>query len=148
MIVGKKLERLELSDALLLGIDIIDEQHKALFDLFNALIDRLDGDLPDEGQDHIIGRLFDYTKYHFSEEERVMKACGYPKRRAHSKQHDAFVVNLKDLTAKGKLDRDGTHELVQFLSKWIELTCWRKDTGAGTTWVSLLENVSWPSEIY
>ena len=116
---GKKLAKLVLTDALLMGVDIIDDQHKALFELFNTLIDRLERPLPEAGEADIVGRLFDYARFHFAEEERVMEACGFPKRRAHGRQHDAFVLNLKDVTVGGD-DRKSMGELVQFLAHWIQ----------------------------
>ena len=117
---GKKLEKLVLADALIMDVGVIDDQHKALFELFNTLIDGLERPLPPVEEADIVGRLFDYTKYHFAEEQRVMEACGYPKRRAHGRQHDAFVLNLKDLTTGDSADRKGMGELVQFLAHWIQ----------------------------
>ncbi|MEI7607429.1 MAG: bacteriohemerythrin, partial [Rhodospirillaceae bacterium] len=105
---------------MLVGIDLIDEQHGFLIALFNTLIDRLNDGLSVAERDDMVGRLFEYTKYHFAAEEQVMASCGYAKRHSHRKQHDAFILNLKDLARNRELSPDDALELAQFLSKWIQ----------------------------
>jgi hemerythrin-like metal-binding protein len=114
------VEKIVFSDDLLVGIDIIDQQHKFLIALFNKVVDQLDVGFSDSNILAVAGHLFEYTKYHFSTEEQVMESLQYAKRHTHKKQHDAFVVKLKDLTRMVGRPDDNAVELVQFLVKWIQ----------------------------
>ena len=114
------LKKLVFSGDLLVGVDIIDEQHKFLVALFNNLIDQLNDELSDAGRNDVVIYLFEYTKYNFAAEEQVMSACKYPRLHSHKKQHDAFILILKDFTKKDGLTQEASTELAQFLSKWIQ----------------------------
>ena len=116
----QRMARIILSTDMLVGIELIDEQHRSLVALFNNLIDRLNEGLSEAERDDTVGRLFEYTKYHFTAEERIMESCGYATRHVHGKQHDAFVMNLKDLARNRELSQESLVELAQFLSKWIQ----------------------------
>ena len=49
----------------------IDNQHKALFNIFNRLYDYCMANEPNTTLELIISELVAYTKYHFSAEEEV-----------------------------------------------------------------------------
>ena len=115
------LTKIVLTDDLLVGVDLIDEQHRFLVALFNDLVGQLNEGLSEAGRSEIVGRLFEYTRYHFAAEEQVMAACKYAKAHSHKKQHDAFILSLKDLTKKDSLTQEATISLAQFLSKWSKL---------------------------
>jgi hemerythrin-like metal-binding protein len=126
------LAKIVLSENLLVGVELIDEQHGVLVALFNGLIERLNQGLSEPERDDILEHLFDYTKYHFTAEEQVMASCAYSKRHAHKKQHDAFILNLKDLAYNKALTLESTLELAQFLSKWIQHHILIADKEVGT----------------
>lgn len=98
-----------------------DEHHKELVSLMNDLHDAM---LKGK-QQAIIGStlkaLADYTKYHFSEEEKLMVAYAYPGLAEHKAQHDAFVEKVRDSIAKfeaGKLAL--SIEVMNFLRDWLK----------------------------
>ncbi|MEI6559574.1 MAG: bacteriohemerythrin [Rhodospirillaceae bacterium] len=105
---------------MLLGIGLIDEQHQSLVALFNALIDRLNDGFSDSERQVLVNRLFEYTQYHFTAEEQIMDSCKYAKRHSHKKQHDAFVMNIKDFANGKAMSPQGVMEIAQFLSVWIQ----------------------------
>ena len=81
-------------DGYAVGIGVIDEHHRYLLDLMNAL----HGALNAEGNVLEIARalkaLESYTVVHFAEEERLMDAFGYAERQAHAREHATFVAQI------------------------------------------------------
>lgn len=71
------------------GIDIIDEQHKRLFDYFHEIEQTIARDAPDEVA-HLVRALIDYAISHNSFEEALMEKAGYPLFDAHRQVHKAF----------------------------------------------------------
>ncbi len=86
------------------GVDKIDEQHEALFRMFNELGDALwDG----KGRE-VIGDalkfLAQYTVNHFRTEEEFMRSCRYPGYVAHKKLHDELVQEVSEFIVKFESD--------------------------------------------
>lgn len=71
------------------GIDLIDEQHKRLFQYFEDIQRCIDSG--DGSQVEILCRgLIDYVLSHLVFEESLMEQAGYPMFEAHRQVHDAF----------------------------------------------------------
>lgn len=82
-------------DSYLLGVDAIDEQHKALFSYAEKFLDAIEKG--ESGEEHeafseIVGFLAEYIVYHFSEEEKYQESIGYAGLEEHRKLHQAFVA--------------------------------------------------------
>lgn len=60
------------------GNEIVDEQHRSLFALFNELHDCVAQGHCGEQVDEVISRLQEYVLFHFSSEEDLMSTSGYP----------------------------------------------------------------------
>ena len=109
-------------DALSVGYNDIDMQHKKLFIIIRQFKEALD--MPQNEYKLKIGKiltkLIDYTVYHFSAEEKIMEKYGYPELGEHAKMHESFVqkmhTGLKDL-ASG--DIGAGKEFYYFLGKWL-----------------------------
>ncbi len=71
------------------GIDIIDEQHKRIFD-YLAEIDHAITTHSVEEVEHVIQELIDYAISHNTFEEGLMEQAGYPMLEAHRRTHEAF----------------------------------------------------------
>ncbi len=111
---------LEWSDKLSVNIDEIDAQHKKLIELINRLNDAWKEDFKREDVRSVFMELIEYTKYHFTSEEKYMEKINYPGLEAHKKQHAAFVNKLKNLQAKCSYNsREVYTDLLSFLSNWI-----------------------------
>ncbi len=108
------------SDALKLGIDEIDQQHRKLLSLIDELNEAM---RQGKGKD-ILGKitteLDSYTKYHFKSEERLFSNCGFPEAVSHKKIHDDFVQKVtgfkKDFDS-GKLGV--ATDILLFLNNWL-----------------------------
>ena len=107
------------------GITEIDDQHKQLFILIDQ-VNALEKDVKD-GIDcydevySVLKELEDYTVYHFEEEEKKLQAVGYEEFEAHKKEHDAFVLKVKEtLTEDLDLRQEGViRDLSEFLLEWV-----------------------------
>jgi len=74
--------------------DIIDWEHKKLFDLANEVIkiDRLKGHEAEFKE--AVEELYKYVQYHFSHEEELMKARDYELLEAHKKKHALIIAEM------------------------------------------------------
>lgn len=87
------------SPNLSVGVEMIDEQHKTLFENADKLFEA--------GRNHksaeFIGGLLEfldqYTKKHFSDEERYMLSIKYPEYDMQKKMHADFLARLAKLKA-------------------------------------------------
>jgi hemerythrin len=93
------------------GIELIDTQHKQLFEAINKLLEIC---AAGKGVDEIkksIDFLNDYTIKHFFEEERIQQKYNYPDYPAHKQYHEAFKATVRNLTHRLILN-GATEELV------------------------------------
>jgi hemerythrin len=105
-----------------LGIKIIDEQHKRLFDLTNELYEKCH--LGDNAvHDQFIKTLHMMVKYvieHFSAEEKIMEHVGYPRTAEQKEQHAAFTKKVIEESQKYAGGIVGVpQDLVHFLRDWL-----------------------------
>lgn len=77
------------------GIDIIDSQHKQLFDYFNDVEQAIaSGDAA--RVDEIARGLIQYAISHNTFEESLMKKANYPMLEAHAEVHEAFKLRAQN----------------------------------------------------
>ena len=74
----------------------IDAQHKKLFDLINAYYDGIKAGKADDAVGKAIDGLLDYTKYHFTHEEKLMQKYGYPALATQQAEHKLFIDKIAD----------------------------------------------------
>ncbi|WP_455233153.1 bacteriohemerythrin [Geopseudomonas aromaticivorans] len=71
------------------GIDIIDEQHKRIFEYLHE-IDHAIAQRSHELIEHVVKALIDYAISHNTFEESLMEKAGYPMLDAHHQVHEKF----------------------------------------------------------
>ncbi|MGB4948103.1 MAG: hemerythrin domain-containing protein, partial [Candidatus Competibacter denitrificans] len=67
-----KKDFIEWSDALSVGVEEVDQQHKGLAQMVNELNGAIHGGWGKETRDDIIVKLLEYTRVHFATEESLM----------------------------------------------------------------------------
>ncbi len=105
------------------GIKKMDDQHKVLVGLINALHGQKDA--KDKAFiEKVFATLVQYTINHFGDEEKILKRMHFPDFDLHHKQHENFIKTVSDL--KGQFDReDGQARvmalelLTKFLAEWL-----------------------------
>jgi len=108
------------TDALRLGIDSIDLQHRWLVDTTNALHDEMHAAAPDRtviGQ--IIEGLVDYTMNHFIHEEELFHRFGYPETPEHEAEHNGFTRQAVELLTQFEAGHSVGGETLDFLKSWL-----------------------------
>ncbi|OHW63252.1 bacteriohemerythrin [Andreesenia angusta] len=107
-----------------IGVDLIDEQHKHLFEIgnraYSILKDKLCIDKYDKVAE-VLEDLRDYTKYHFKTEEDYMLDIGYSNYFAQKVAHKDFVDKLDsyDLNSIDELTNKEIEEILSFIFKWV-----------------------------
>ena len=105
-------------DALLIGVEQIDAQHKSLVSMLNTLHEAsVAGDAAIVPE--IITKLKEYALMHFATEERYMKRNKYPFLFDHMSEHAFFVSKVKDFTATTSSEIDMLPAVLDFLTKWL-----------------------------
>jgi hemerythrin-like metal-binding protein len=106
-------------DSIVLGIPVIDQQHKALFGWINALNDAIIRGDGHEKVGDMIYNLITYVTEHFSEEERLMLSCNYPQLVSHRKEHDQFVEKLQSIQMSYLAGNDMSASVLDFMVEWL-----------------------------
>ena len=107
-----------------IGIPAIDEQHKKLFDIANAIDKLLNNELMTDKYDHIVAiieELQDYTSEHFAAEEAYMLANKYPKFLSHKVLHNEFIEKMGSIDL-AKIDNEQNaylKEILKFVIEWL-----------------------------
>ena len=110
------------SDLYLMGIKIIDDQHKGLLDFVNELYAHATGNEEEERTwfKEVIQHAVQYIKEHFTTEEKYMKATRFPDYAEHKKTHDEFtltVIKIAKDFEEGK--RLVLEKFAHFLKDWV-----------------------------
>ncbi len=79
------------------SINSIDSQHQRWIELVNNLHQAMLEGKGKEALDQTLKAMFDYTKIHFSTEEKLMSQHGYGEYAAHKKLHDQFIERVNQL---------------------------------------------------
>jgi hemerythrin len=108
------------NDALSVGIEEIDEQHKVLVELINRMHDAIHKRHGSDVVKGILAELADYTRIHFTVEESLMRILNYPGYEEHKEIHEELlnhVIELKEKVESGKTAIG--FELMHFLKNWL-----------------------------
>lgn len=114
-------EYIPWSDDLSVGLQEIDEQHKILINLINALYSESILKKADQSAvDAVLNELRQYTVIHFSVEESLFRLFDYPYIEAHQKQHDNLKEEVAKVHQRFRAGEPVSIELMSFLRRWIK----------------------------
>lgn len=114
----------EFSEEYMTGIDMIDREHKLLFELVENANNLAKSWSENSASDDIIDILKDlreYARSHFSDEEEYMRSINYEGLDAQKRAHDAFIAKLDEIKKEDieNNPREYLATLISFLLGWL-----------------------------
>ena len=85
------------------GNSIIDDQHRYLICLMNTIEIALRDNKNKDILKTAIDQLFEYTEYHFIQEERIQQKIKFPKAAEHKQEHQRILKDLNSI--KQQIDK-------------------------------------------
>lgn len=120
------MEKIVFDDSLMVGVDLIDEQHKELINRINNFLAKVEvSDLKSFSSEleQIFDFMADYASYHFSDEEKLMESHSCPILEFQKVQHQFFIMEANklkfDLKTKG-LTQELLTKSQKLLVDWIK----------------------------
>ena len=112
------------TDKFKIGIPMIDEEHKALFDIIGKIYKAIEVELVHDKFDlilDILDELKEYTSVHFADEENYMKEIGYDGLSQQQILHEKFVETLNEVNLDEVDDNqvEYLYEVLNFLQNWL-----------------------------
>ncbi|MCP5502570.1 MAG: bacteriohemerythrin [Leptospiraceae bacterium] len=102
------------------GIDVIDSQHKSLFEILNNLARAQKYGREMEVLSRIFNNLKIYVYTHFTLEEELMLKVNYPDFDNHKLSHLIFIGKVLDAEKDLKTgDKEAPKRVISFLSDWL-----------------------------
>lgn len=126
-ISAKETSTFAFTDNYKTGIELIDNEHRRLFEIIAEVNTLIHEELLYDKYDEImrlLGELKDYTEFHFEDEEAYMEQIKYPGLDIQHRAHSAFVerlvgINLAELDDMDDHQQDYLTELLSFLQNWL-----------------------------
>lgn len=114
----------EFTDKYLTGVEMIDREHKKLFEIIARANELIKAELLHDKYDEIVSildELRDYTKEHFSDEEEYMEQINYSRIDAQKRAHESFIERLTEINLEEVDDNQQQYleELMDFLLGWL-----------------------------
>ena len=102
------------------NIKEIDDQHKKWVKMLNDLYDSMKEGSGRHKLASVLDGLVEYTKVHFSTEEKILKKYGYPFFEGHKKIHDDMIGEVELLELRHKSGETSLSIYVMnFLKNWL-----------------------------
>lgn len=108
-------------ESLELGIDLIDNQHRAIFEQINLLIKSFDEDTQQDRAYEVLCFVEEYVNKHFSTEEFFLEKHKYNDYDSHIQMHRAFSKQLTEYKInhrKSGITKLAAIEMHDFLNSW------------------------------
>ncbi|TNF95887.1 MAG: hypothetical protein EP297_11385 [Gammaproteobacteria bacterium] len=88
------------SDEYNINVEEIDIQHQQLLELVNNLHSSVEANIGKNDLKDLLIELTEFTRMHFSTEEKLMKEHDYPEYKDHHKDHITLLKHMNQLVAK------------------------------------------------
>ncbi len=128
----------EMKQEYFTGIELIDAQHRQLFDYANQIYELLHAEFVPDKYDNIIDileKLRNYTKQHFADEEAYMESIHYKKIFTQKIQHQAFIEELDKFDLDSISEVENQEEVIEkmllFVMDWLKEHILGLDTQIG-----------------
>ena len=114
----------EFKEEFLTGIEMIDREHKRLFEIAENLYQLKCREYVTDKYDNIreiLTELRDYTMTHFEHEEAYMKSISYKRMFSQLSQHDALRETISgwDLDAIDEDQDEAIGDMLNLITDWL-----------------------------
>jgi len=133
---GDIVALLTWSEQYSVGVKTMDNQHIAMIDMLNELYEAMMEGNALGVTGPLLHKLVEYTKNHFSSEEQMLAACGYPDLQEHIAHHKQLIEEVNQHVAD--YERQNLFmpiPLLHFLRDWIATHIQKEDRSYGP-WVN------------
>ncbi|MCM1145407.1 MAG: bacteriohemerythrin [Blautia sp.] len=112
------------TDDCLIGMEMIDNEHRELFRIINETQELLENEILEDKYDRIrvmLERLKDYAEEHFAHEENYMAGIHHPELNIQKQQHLVFSTKISeaDAVVDGRDQQEFLEDLLKYLVKWL-----------------------------
>jgi hemerythrin-like metal-binding protein len=110
----------EWSESFRVAVPVLDEQHEKLFALANSLSMAIQESSSIAGHDAEKKALLDFTRTHFTDEERILLEHGYARLDVQAREHAELLSLLERFIDAGeRRRRPRTTTAVDYLKDWL-----------------------------
>lgn len=110
---------IDWTPALAVGVAEIDDEHKKLVGLINALHEAMKQGRGQQVVASTVRELMEYVLIHFATEERLFARHGYPEATRHIAEHKALTAKVRDMEAALVQGKTLTMDVLTLLKAWI-----------------------------
>ncbi|CAK0765472.1 putative Bacteriohemerythrin [uncultured Gammaproteobacteria bacterium] len=119
MDICDNLKKLFGSESDLVGIKLVDDQHSAIIERYNAIVDCLgSGDVDGNGWSMFKDLLL-FFELHFAFEEKMMRIMKYPGFITHERIHARFIGNVSSFVEKINENEETFRWLMTYVGQWF-----------------------------
>lgn len=107
------------------GIELVDSEHKRLFELAEQTYQLMQAEYIPDKYDHIkdlLIELREYTEKHFADEEEYMESIQYKRITSQRLQHRNFIKKLSEVDVDEVIDENQEktiEDILNFLTNWL-----------------------------
>ena len=124
-----------------INITTVDIQHKTLVDIINRYHTALSLKKDKEQLVGILEELVEYTRYHFRDEEKVMKDIGFEYVQEHRLLHLDLENRAVDYRIRFRNEEEiDSNEFMKFLKDWLVDHMLTEDRKVGDAWRRKYQN--------
>ncbi len=112
---------IEWTESMSVGVPLLDADHREFIRLVNELDSNAEYAERRDVIRNTLNTLEDYANFHFSREESVMQACGFPELDDHAREHDEFRKYVRDISRRFESDPTARmgKEVLEYLKRWL-----------------------------
>lgn len=121
------------SDELSVGNAGMDSEHVKLINILNSLYDAMKEGKSKDVLNQVFLDLIEYTKVHFSDEEKLMSKHNYPEMFTHASMHRDLEAQVAALYGRYKSGQSFiSMDIMDFLKDWLSNHIMQTDKKYGT----------------
>lgn len=110
----------EWNDSYSVKVGVLDTQHKKLFKVIQDLENAVEAGHGKDKAREVLGRLIEYTVYHFTAEEKLMESHGYPGLSEHRAEHKLLTDKVLQYKKDFEAGNVAIPTFMAFLQDWLQ----------------------------